>query len=141
MKNQKCARFIRHREYGKNDIGCGPDADIADMHTFLQYNLLVRHLNKKVNRFRGKASVLGMHAFYKPPSLCWSTEKIVLGAAWARLFKKYIRFLIQSVFPCAREMMEGVPPPPPHPHQRVGAETYRCPSEKGETLDPDHSIL
>ena len=79
-----------------------------------------------------------MHAFYKPPSLGWNTEEIVLGAAWERMFKKYIRFLMQTVFPFARKKWREFPLPPA---PAGGAETYRCLSEKGETLDPDHSIL
>ena len=50
-----------------------------------------------------------MHAFYKPPSLGWNTEEIVLGAAWERMFKKYIRFLMQTVFPFARKKWRGFP--------------------------------
>ena len=72
------------------------------------YNL-VHHLNEKVNRFCGKSSVLEMHAFYKPPSLGWNTKKIVLRAAWERVFKKEIRFLIQTVFPFARQKCRGFP--------------------------------
>ena len=53
-----------------------------------QYNLLVRHVNEKVDRCCRKSSVLEMRAFYKPSSLRWSMEKIVKGAAWEQMFKK-----------------------------------------------------